>query len=69
MERFLMPAFVIGLWLFAWATDTGVLVFAHVDNFSGNRYRSCHYLIGLSVERDSEYAVKRPRCRLLVRIR
>lgn len=68
MERFLVPGFVIGLWLFLWATDTGVLVLSQVQNFSGTRYRSCHYVIGLSVERDSYPARDRPRCRLLLRI-
>lgn len=50
MKRFLVPAILIGLWLFAWATNTGLLVLSRTEPLDGPQ-RVCYYFIGFSVER------------------
>jgi hypothetical protein len=65
MKRSLVAAFVVGLWLYGWASNTAVLVWS-----SGNHgVRSCYYLIGVSIlwEKRGEYSPAR-RCPLLARV-
>jgi len=33
MNRFVVPAVVVALWLFAWASDTGLLVWSSVEKY------------------------------------
>lgn len=71
MKRFILPGIAAAIWLFFWATDTGVLVSSYADpEYRGHRV--CDYLIGFSIvtkyvapaygERNAE------RCPLLKRI-
>ena len=43
-----MPAVLIGLWLLAWADNTGVLVWSRQELYGTGRLYS--YFIGLSIE-------------------
>ena len=72
MRKFALPALFVGLWLIAWATDTGILVWSSAEryNYGGGEYRACRYFIGLSVERverGEEWRARR--CPLLLRVR
>ena len=66
MKRFVVPTILLGLWLLAWADNTGVLVWSRQEPYGTGRV--CSYFIGFSIE-----SVYRPphygrRCPLLARV-
>jgi len=71
MNRFVVPMLVVSLWLFAWASDTGLLVWSSVEKYRhAGDTRVCWYFLGLSVERvERGEAWRYARCPLLSRIR
>ena len=65
MKRWIVPVLLFVLWLLLWAADTGVLVYSRTEYIAVREYRTCFYLIGMSVERQSREVDFQPRCRLL----
>src|SRR5258708_3097410 len=48
MKRSILSGIDETFWLFFWAIDTGVLVASWQEGYpNSDRYRVCHYLIGL----------------------
>lgn len=68
MKRSILLSVAAAIWLFLWATDTGVLVASFADaEYPGQRV--CRYLIGLSAisryEAPTYYVPTAERCPLL----
>jgi hypothetical protein len=66
MKRFWLPVVIVGLWLFAWADNTGVLVWSRQEPYGTGRL--CSYFIGFSIETVYRPPHYRSRCALLARV-
>jgi hypothetical protein len=70
MKRSVLAGIVVAIWLFFWATDTGVLVASWGGHdYDGRPAQVCHYVIGLSIVRKVGGVYNREgRCAFLPRV-